>query len=426
MGIARRKRAPPILLSPALVQASQPTQQRRALADRHDREVGRWLRVLGGAGLMAIEVGRLHPFLETEQHSHRGILRRGVAVVDAAHQRPQPAVDLVGRQPCIWKQQAEQRADRRECPAPRLPVVRRIAAEMVRGNLERIADLQVALRLQRGDRGNHVALKLAIDRRMDAADVVDLIGQVLLGEDVLDDIAPPVRGAVADVPIEVAIDQRDGVEKLRRAALAEELMPVRRIAAVAWHRDAELTAKEDREPVGLLAEHGLAEQGADAMPRPAAVLRRSAWTRVQRAEPLSRHTASLLETTHSQTTSESGGRRKHANRVTDENDVGMDDSGWRARAWRNLGAPAAARSGWPSGKGTAVRRAVSICRLRARVGGRGWSVTPASICQGPCQFGRQSYRSCPGGALRRGCGAVMSRRGGMSLPAAAGRVAACV
>jgi hypothetical protein len=55
-------------------------------------------------------------------------------------------------------------------------------------------------------------------------------------------------------------------------ALANELMPVRRISAVAGHRNAEFSADEDSKWRGVIVEECLSKQCVDAMPRSFAVL----------------------------------------------------------------------------------------------------------------------------------------------------------
>src|SRR5438105_1195879 len=101
---------------------------------------------------------------------------------------------------------------------------------------------------------------------MHAAGIVYLVGQVLLGENMSHCVAPPVRDSVTDMPIEIAIDQGDRVEKVRSTTLSNELMPVRRVPAVAGHWNAKFLADVAGEQLGATVENGLAEQCADAMP----------------------------------------------------------------------------------------------------------------------------------------------------------------
>ena len=43
--------------------------------------------------------------------------------------------------------------------------------------------------------------------------LVDLVGQLFFGKDLPHDVAPPVRRPITDLPIQIAIDQADGVEE---------------------------------------------------------------------------------------------------------------------------------------------------------------------------------------------------------------------
>ena len=72
------------------------------------------------------------------------------------------------------------------------------------------------MRLKSGDCGNHVPLKLLIDRRVYATNIVYLVSQMLLGENLSHDVSPPVRDLLTDMPEEIAKDQRNGVEKESR------------------------------------------------------------------------------------------------------------------------------------------------------------------------------------------------------------------
>src|SRR5262249_35924541 len=101
---------------------------------------------------------------------------------------------------------------------------------------------------------------------MHTADLVDLVRQVLIGKDSPNDVSPPVRRFVADMPIEIAIDQGNGVEKIAGLALADEFMPVGRAPAGARHRKAELAADEGGKLHGAIAEDGFAKQHAYTVP----------------------------------------------------------------------------------------------------------------------------------------------------------------
>jgi hypothetical protein len=65
----------------------------------------------------------------------------------------------------------------------------------------------IALRLKCGDCGNHVPLKLLIDRRAYASNIVYRVSQMLVGENLFHDVAPPVCNVITDMPEKIRIDQ---------------------------------------------------------------------------------------------------------------------------------------------------------------------------------------------------------------------------
>src|SRR5262249_27244119 len=130
------------------------------------------------------------------------------------------------------------------------------------------------------------------------ADLVDLVGKMLIGKDLPHHVTPPVRGAIADMPVQIAIDQGDGVEEVADLALAEKLIPVGRAPAAARHRQAELAADEGGERCGARAEDGFAKQRADAVPRAIAVGRAVRPTLIQRAEALTGHGLAVSRLLH--------------------------------------------------------------------------------------------------------------------------------
>src|ERR1700730_560831 len=85
----------------------------------------------------------------------------------------------------------------------------------------------VARRLQCADGRNNVPVKLLIDRRMYAASVVYCVCQILFGEDLSSRVTPPLRHLLARMPEQIAVDHGNGVEKIGRAALANEFTPLR-------------------------------------------------------------------------------------------------------------------------------------------------------------------------------------------------------
>ena len=144
-----------------------------------------------------------------------------------------------------------------------------------------------------------MSLKFSIDDGVHAADIVDLVGQVFLDEDFPDDVPPPVRSPLLDMPEEIAIDQGDGVEKIASMTLSNELLPVGRIPAIARDRHAEFSAEIDGKPLCLMIENRFTKQCADAMPCSATVLHRVSGLQVQGAESLSGHSVSFLKNVHS-------------------------------------------------------------------------------------------------------------------------------
>src|SRR5262249_47727515 len=145
------------------------------------------------------------------------------------------------------------------------------------------------IRLKPGDGGRTVPLKLSIDRRMYAANIVDFVGKVLLGEDLLHQVTPVVRSRVVGVIKKIAIDQRNRVEKLGGTTISDQLLPVGRMPAVARHRNPELLADVAGKILGVSREDGLAKQCADAVPRSTAVRRRGFGPHIKGAESLPGH-----------------------------------------------------------------------------------------------------------------------------------------
>src|SRR3981189_3016448 len=116
---------------------------------------------------------------------------------------------------------------------------------------------------------------------MYAAGIVDLVGEVLLCEDLPHHFTPPVRDPLAEVPEEIAIDDGDSVEEIGGTALSNKPLPVGLMPAVARHRNAKLSGEGGGKPLGMIVEDGLAEQRANAMPRSAAILREISRPEVQ-------------------------------------------------------------------------------------------------------------------------------------------------
>ena len=78
------------------------------MADCQDRDIGRGLGGIRDSGLVDIIARRLNPFLETGQHSLRGLLRRGVAFVRTLYDGPQAPFDFIGGQSDIREHEAEE------------------------------------------------------------------------------------------------------------------------------------------------------------------------------------------------------------------------------------------------------------------------------------------------------------------------------
>src|SRR6478736_3221687 len=135
---------------------------------------------------------------------------------------------------------------------------------------------------------------------MYAANVVDDVCQTLLGENLARGVTPPVRNLLACMPEQVAIDHGNCVEKIGRAAFANEFAPLRRISAVAGQGNADFPADIGREPLGMIGENPFAKQRSDAVARSAAVLREVCGTHVQTAESFPRHSAHSFKSMPSQ------------------------------------------------------------------------------------------------------------------------------
>ena len=85
--------------------------------------------------------------------------------------------------------------------------------EIFRCAFHQLADASVVLRLQTGDRASQILLKLSIDPRVYAADVVDFVGEMLLSKNPPHTVAPPVCALLTRVPKKITIDHSNGVEE---------------------------------------------------------------------------------------------------------------------------------------------------------------------------------------------------------------------
>ena len=136
---------------------------------------------------------------------------------------------------------------------------------------EQFANGVIAIRFQGGDSGTDIPLKLLIDAGMDSADIVNLISEMLLGEYFSDRFAPPARCLFANVPEKITVDEGYRVQEIGDTALSDELMPGRRVFAVAGQQNAEVSTQIGGQQFEMTVENGFAKQCANAMSRSGAV-----------------------------------------------------------------------------------------------------------------------------------------------------------
>src|ERR1700719_452433 len=106
---------------------------------------------------------------------------------------------------------------------------------------------------------------------MYAASVVYCVRQILFGEDLSCRVTPPLRHLLARMPEQIAVDHGNGVEKIGRAALANEFTPLRGIFALPGQGRAVSRADKWGEPLGVVGEDSVANQCGNALARSAAV-----------------------------------------------------------------------------------------------------------------------------------------------------------